>query len=156
MNFKKSAGIFFSFCFILSSTTLNSCSSSRESTHGYQLPNKEDFEGYQIIDGVDKYTITQDVSKTEKFAVVVRDISTTSYSYLEPRYMNSMTTYEGKTNCCRPEGALLGNSGLLVYKFSFIGKGETTVKLIARQKGLSVTAKEFESDKPFIMNFKVK
>ena len=130
-------------CLFASSVTLVSgCSTPKT----YQLPAQEEFQGYTIIDGVDKQSISVDVDKDEKIAIAVRDITTTSYSYLEPRYMNSMVNYEGKSQCCLPTSILMGNSGLTVYKFSFIGKGKTTIKLVARQKGLSTVANNFDND----------
>lgn len=133
------------FCSLLFLGTGNwvSCSSIPKT---YQLPYQDQFEGYKIIDGVDKQAVKVNVSQDEKVAVVLRDIATTSYSFLEPRYMNSMVNYDGKSACCNPNSPLMGNSGLVVYKFSFIGVGNTTVHIISRQKGLSPTADQFDTD----------
>jgi hypothetical protein len=70
---------------------LSGCSSTSKT---YDLPDKDDYQGYKIIDGVDKDTVSVKIDKNEKIAVVIRDISTTAYSYLEPRYTNAMVTYE--------------------------------------------------------------
>lgn len=128
-----------------------SCSTPKS----YILPKAEQYQGYKIIDGVDKDTVFAKIKTDEKIAVVLRDISTTSYSFIEPRYNNSMVQYDGKSQCCGPEGPIVGNTGLVVYKFSFIGKGKTTIKLIARQKGLSVTANSFETDHVYGVNVEV-
>lgn len=131
---------------------LAGCASSSKN---YVLPDKNDYQGYKIIDGVDKDTVSVNVDQDEKIAVVIRDISTTSYNYLEPRYMNAMVTYEGKGNCCAPTSILMGASGNLVYKFSFIGKGKTTIKIIARHKGQLITANSFDNDKVFSINVNI-
>ncbi len=128
------------------------CASSSKT---YDLPDKDDYQGYKIIDGVDKDTVSVKVDKDEKIAVVIRDISTTAYSYLEPRYANAMVTYEGKGKCCEPTSILMGASGNLVYKFSFIGKGKTTIKIIARHKGQLITANSLDDDKEFSINVNV-
>lgn len=140
--------------FALSSFVFDGCSSSSRT---YLLPEKEDYQGFKIIDGVDKNTLFVKVDREEKIAVVIRDIATTSYSYLEPRYMNSMVSYEGRGNCCMPtsQGMLVGSSGNLVYKFAFLGKGNTTIKIIARHKGESVTANKLEDDIEFTINVEV-
>jgi hypothetical protein len=121
---------------------LISCSTPKS----YVLPEKDQYQGYKIIDSVDKDTISVKIDKEDKIAVVLRDISTTSYSYLEPRFNNSMVRFDGKSQCCQPQNGLVGNSGLIVYKFSFIGKGTTSINIIARQKGLSTTANGFDTD----------
>ena len=131
---------------------LAGCASSSKN---YVLPNKDDYQGYKIIDGVDKDTVSVNVDKGDKIAVVIRDISTTAYNYLDPRYTNAMVTYEGKGKCCEPTSILMGASGNLVYKFSFVGKGKTTIKIIARHKGELVTASSLENDKEFSINVNV-
>ena len=108
------------------SFVFTSCSSTPKT---YTLPSKEEFQGYKIIDGVDKDSISVNADQDEKIAVVIRDIATTAYNYLEPRYMNSMVNYNGKGSCCLPTSIMMGNSGNVVYKFSFIGKGKTTIKI---------------------------
>lgn len=130
----------------------NSCSSTPKT---YVLPSNSDYQGYQIIDAVEKDTVAVELDKGERIAVVVRDITTTSYSYLEPRYMNSMVKYEGRSQCCRTNSLLIGNTGLAVYKFSFIGKGDTRIELISRQKGLSTTVTGFDTDHLISVNVKV-
>lgn len=122
----------------------------------YQLPAQDQYQDYKIIDSVDKDTIFAKVDPQEKIAVVFRDISTTSYSFLEPRFNNSMVRFEGKSRCCSPDGQNFGNTGLVVYKFSFIGKGNTTINMVARQKGLSPTANSFETDHLYTVNVQVK
>jgi hypothetical protein len=131
---------------------LAGCTSSSKN---YVLPDKNDYQGYKIIDGVDKDTVTVDADKGDKIAVVIRDISTTAYSHLEPRYNNAMVTYEGKSKCCEPTSILMGASGNTVYKFSFIGKGKTTIKIIARHKGELITANSLDDDKEFSINVNV-
>jgi hypothetical protein len=131
---------------------LAGCSSSPKT---YNLPNKEDYQGYKIIDGVDKDTVAVKVGKGDKIAVVIRDISTTAYNHLEPRYNNAMVTFEGKGKCCEPTSILMGASGNLVYKFSFVGKGKTTIKIIARHKGELITANSLDDDKEFSINVNV-
>ncbi|BBH51777.1 hypothetical protein [Fluviispira sanaruensis] len=111
--------------------------------------------GYLVVDGVDKDTVAVSIDKDEKIALVVRDISTTAYSYLEPSFNNAFVNYEGKTSCCTPKNGLIGASGSVVYKFAFIGKGKTAIKIVARQKGLLTTANSFETDKEFILNVEV-
>ncbi|WGL58532.1 hypothetical protein QEJ31_08260 [Pigmentibacter sp. JX0631] len=130
----------------------SSCSSTSKT---YVLPNEEDYQGYEIIDAVDKDTVSLKVDQDDKIAVVIRDISTTSYNYLDPRYMNSMVKFEGKSNCCKPTSITMGASGNLVYKFSFIGKGKTVIKIIARHKGKLITANSFDDDKEFSINLEV-
>lgn len=136
------------------SSVLTGCSSTPKT---YILPTQDQFQGYKIIDGVDKDTVFSKISLSdnEKIAVVVRDIATTSYSFIEPRFMNSMVKFEGKSKCCEPTSVLMGNTGLAVYKFSFIGKGNTTINVIARQKGLSPTANSFDTDRVFTINVQV-
>jgi hypothetical protein len=131
---------------------LAGCSSSSKT---YVLPNEDDYQGYDIIDGVDKDTVSVEVDKDDKIAVVIRDISTTSYNYLEPRYMNSMVKFDGKGSCCKPTSITMGASGNLVYKFSFIGKGKTVIKIIARHKGKLITANIFDDDKEFSINVNI-
>ncbi len=132
------------------------CSSSKN----YTLPPKSDYQGYRIIDGVDKDTIFAQVNldDNDKIAVAVRDIATTAYSYLEPRYMNSMVTYDGRSKCCESFSSqgLMGGAGLVVYKFSFIGRGTTQIHLVARHKGLSAIANEFDTDHVVTINVNVK
>lgn len=151
MNLKKN---FLQFLFMVAPLGLLSagCTSTPRT---YVLPSKSDYQGYKIIDAVDKDTVSVEVDKDERIAVVVRDIITTSYSYLEPRYMNSMVKYEGRSQCCRPSTMMPGASGLVVYKFSFIGKGDTRIELISRQKGLSTTAAGFDTDHMVSVNVKV-
>jgi hypothetical protein len=131
------------------------CSSTPKT---YVLPTKDQYQGYKIIDAVDKNTVFTKVNldDNEKLAVVMRDISTTAYSFIEPRYMNSMVHYDGKSQCCLSAGSLIGTSGLIVYKFSFIGKGNTAIKIIARQKGLSTTVDSFETDHLVTINVESK
>jgi len=131
---------------------LQGCASTPKT---YEMPSKNDYQGYKLIDAVDKDTVALSIDTEDKIAIVVRDIGTTSYSYLEPRYSNSMATYEGSSQCCAPTERLMGNSGLLVYKFSFTGKGNMTINLVARHKGLSTTAKSFDGDKTTSVNLKV-
>ncbi|APJ02597.1 protease inhibitor I42 family protein [Silvanigrella aquatica] len=131
---------------------LAGCTSSSRT---YELPKQADYQGYEIIDGVDKDTVSIEADKGDKIAVVIRDISTTAYSYIEPRYSNSMVTYEGSSKCCTPSSLLMGASGNAVYKFSFLGKGKTTIKIIARHKGESTTANSLDSDKVFTINVEV-
>lgn len=138
-------------CFT-SAILFSSCTSTSKT---YVLPSEEDFQGYEIIDAVDKDTVSLEVDQDDKIAVVIRDIGTTSYSYLEPRYMNSMVKFEGKSNCCKPTSITMGASGNLVYKFSFIGKGKTVIKIIARHKGKLNTANSFDDDKEFTINVNV-
>lgn len=133
-------------------SVISACSTPKT----YILPSDNQYQGYKIIDAVDKDTVFEKVETGDKIAVVLRDIATTSYSFIEPRYNNSMVRYEGKSQCCRPENALMGNSGLVVYKFSFIGKGTTAIHMIARQKGLSVTSQNFETDHVYSVNVEVK
>jgi hypothetical protein len=142
-----------SFSLLCSSASLflGGCATSKT----YELPSKNQFQGYKIIDAVEQDVVSIKVDRDEKIAIVVRDIGTTSYSYLEPRYMNSMITYEGLSSCCRPKDPLMGNSGLSVYKFSFIGLGETKIELIARHKGLLTTARHFDDDNTITVNVKV-
>lgn len=149
--FMKKLFTFAGLCF--SATLLFSSCSTTSKT--YVLPNEEDFQGYEIIDGVDKDTVSLEVDQDDKIAVVIRDIATTSYNYLEPRYMNSMVKFEGKSNCCKPTSVTMGASGNLVYKFSFIGKGKTVIKIIARHKGKLITANSFDDDKEFTINVNV-
>jgi len=141
---------------VLGLVTMGGCASNKT----YNLPADREFQGYTIIDAVDKDTVFVKVNskENEKIAVAVRDIATTAYSYLEPKYMNSMATYEGKTKCCASYSnqGLVGGAGLVVYKFSFIGKGETTISLVARHKGLSVTPSEFETDHVTTLQVNVK
>ncbi|KAB8030747.1 hypothetical protein [Fluviispira multicolorata] len=133
------------------------CASSPKNPN---LPSESESEnykinGYLVVDGIDKDTVSLKLDKEDKIAVVVRDISTTSYSYLEPRYHNTFVNYEGKASCCMPKNGLIGASGSSVYKFSFIGKGKTTIKLIKRQKGLLTTAVSFDTDEVFNINVEV-
>lgn len=132
-------------------TFLSACSSSKT----YNLPTEDQYQGYKIIDGVDKDTVFAKIKTEDKIAVVLRDISTTSYSFIEPRYNNSMAHFDGKSQCCGPDSPLMGNTGLIVYKFSFIGKGKTTINIVARQKGLSATANSFETDHVYSVNAEV-
>lgn len=134
------------FAVSLSSVCILSAFLSCTSSKNYTLPKQEQYQGYKILDGVDKDTLAVKLETNEKIAVVLRDITTTSYSFIEPRYNNSMVRYDGKSQCCGPNSPMMGNSGLIVYKFSFIGKGNTTINLVSRQKGLSVTAASFETD----------
>ncbi len=144
------------FCAV--SVTLFSILTGCTSSKNYVLPAQAEYQGYKIIDAVDKDTVFTKVSLSdqEKIAVVMRDIATTSYSFIEPRYMNSMVHYDGKSQCCSGEASRIGNSGLVVYKFSFIGKGATTINIIARQKGLSVTTNNFETDHVYTVNVDIK
>ena len=142
------ATLYFATPFILAG-----CASSSKT---YVFPDKDDYQGYKIIDGVDKDTVFAKVETEDKIAVVLRDIATTSYSFIEPRYNNSMVHFDGKSQCCGPDSPLMGASGLIVYKFSFIGKGTTAINIIARQKGLSVTASSFETDHVVTVNAEVK
>ena len=129
----------------------SSCSSSKSNN----LPSQEQYEGYKIIDSVDRDTVNVKIDKEEKIAVVFRDISTTAYSFLEPRYNNSMVRFDAKSNCCNSDPQMMGNSGKIVYKFSFIGKGDTTINLVARHKGLSPTTKSFDDDRVYTINVHV-
>ena len=131
---------------------LTACSSTPKN---YELPSSDQFQGYTILDSVERDTVSATVKNNEKIAVALRDIVTTSYSFIEPRYSNSMVHYDGASNCCHPNTHLIGNSGLAVYKFSFIGKGQTTIHIIARQKGLSAVANHFETDHDYEINVNV-
>ena len=133
-------------------SVVSSCSTPKN----YVLPTQDQYQGYKIIDGVDKDTVFAKIETDDKIAVVLRDITTTSYSFIEPRYNNSMVHFDGKSQCCGPDSPLKGNTGLVVYKFSFIGKGTTAINIIARQKGLSVTAATFETDHVYNINAEVK
>ncbi|MES2614482.1 MAG: hypothetical protein V4591_03605 [Bdellovibrionota bacterium] len=122
----------------------------------YALPSQDQYQGYKIIDGVDKNVLFAKINTEDKIAVVLRDIGTTSYSFIEPRYNNSMVHFDGKSQCCGPDSPIMGNSGLVVYNFSFIGKGTTAINIISRQKGLSPTAASFETDHVYVINAEVK
>ncbi len=124
----------------------------------YSLPVDSEFLGFRIVDAVDKDTVflKTALDDHEHIAVFMRDISTTAYSYIEPRYMNSMVKFEGSQRCCRMKENVPGNTGLVVYKFSFIGRGETTIHMIARHKGLSPTANSFDSDHESMIEIQVK
>ena len=139
-----------------SSITFASFFSGCTSKKPSYMPSKDEYPGYTLIDSVDKDTTAAEVEKDGKVAIVFRDISTTSYSFLEPHYSNSMVHYDGKSNCCAPQNGLVGNSGMIVYKFSFIGKGNTTINLVARQKGLSATANSFDTDHVYTTTVHVK
>jgi hypothetical protein len=141
---------------LLSSFALSTVTACKSAPKTYELPKDEDYPGYTIIDGVGKDTIDAEATGNDKIAVVLRDISTTSYSFIEPRYSNSIVSYDGVSHCCRTNLSLVGNSGLIVYKFSFIGKGNTVIHIIARQKGLSATPKAFETDRDISIHVKVK
>ena len=136
----------------LCSAVFTGCSSSGKN---YTLPEGDEYQGYKIIDGVDKNSLREEVSTGDKLAVVVRDIATTAYSYLPPRFNNSMVDFEGLVRCCTSTSPVMGNSGLSVYRFKFIGKGNTTIRLVARQKGLSPTANHFDTDNIVELNVKV-
>lgn len=151
MMFKTFVSLFLTS--FLSLGFLNSCSSTPKT---YELPAQNQFPGYKIIDGVDRDSLDIKIDRDKKIAVVVRDIGTTSYSYLEPRYNNSIVTYEGLSRCCRPTSMLMGNSGLAVYKFSFIGLGKTKIELVSRQKGLSTVASHFDTDNVVRIDLNIK
>lgn len=149
MRFKKRVALGF-LCF-LSGASFVGCVTPKN----HDVPPAEQFSGYQIIDAVDRNTVSVRVYKNDKIAILVRDIATTSYSYLEPRYMNSMATFEGLSSCCKPNQTLLGNTGLAVYQFSLIGVGDTKIQLVARHKGLSQTANHLDDDQVTTINVKV-
>jgi hypothetical protein len=119
------------------------------------LPSADLYPGYKIIDSVDKDTAETTIKSGEKIAIVLRDNSTTAYSFIEPRYNNSMVHFDGKSNCCLANPKLIGSSGMAVYKFSFIGLGKTNIQIIARHKGLSSTAESFDTDLTYATNVEV-
>lgn len=129
------------------------CVTQEKTTH--RLPQRNEFPGYRMVDAVDKDEVSLGVSRDDRVVVFVRDIATTSYSYLEPRYNNSMVQYEGQSNCCLPSDRRMGNTGLSAYKFSFIGLGETKIQLVSRHKGASITANHLDDDHVVTIRLKV-
>lgn len=115
---------------------------------------QDQFGDYTIVDAVDKDVVSVKLSSGSKIAVIVRDVSTTSYSFLEPRYSNSIVNYEGLSFCCRHEH-LVGQSGFAIYRFAFVGKGITSIRFIARQKGMNATAGHLDSDQETVVTAQV-
>ncbi|RDB37263.1 hypothetical protein [Spirobacillus cienkowskii] len=144
----KLLGIFYA----IGSFMVGCSTSSRSIEENNNLPSQNEIQGYKIISGLNKDSVSIEVDKDDKIAVVLKDITTTSYNYLEPRFSGSMVKFDGKNKCCMPKGVALGNSGNVVYKFSFIGEGKTTITIVARQKSESPTAKSLENDKTFTIN----
>jgi hypothetical protein len=147
----KLLGIFYA----IGSFMVGCSTSNRLIEENNNLPTKNELQGYKILNGIDKDSISIDVDKEDKIAVVLRDITTTSYNYLEPRFSGSMVKFDGKNKCCMPKGVALGNSGNVVYKFSFLGEGKTTITIIARPKSESPTAKSLDNDKTFTLNLDI-
>ena len=80
----KLLGIFYA----IGSFMVGCSTSSRSIEENNNLPSQNEIQGYKIISGLNKDSVSIEVDKDDKIAVVLKDITTTSYNYLEPRTLN--------------------------------------------------------------------
>lgn len=134
---------------------MQSCTSAK--THADNFPSQMDYPGYDLIDARHTDNLALNVKRTTKIAVVVRDLSVTAFTNLEfPRYDKKIVVFEGSDRCCVPNNGMVGATGLMVYRFHFIKTVEDTkIQLIARHKGLSMTADHFDSDLVTTLKLKI-
>lgn len=124
---------------------IESCTSASKPKDNF--PSAAQYSGYELVDARHTTTFALNVKQHSKVAVVVRDLAVTAFTNLDnPVYDRKMVEFEGLDHCCAPDSRVMGGSGLVVYRFHFIQKGETKIQLIARHKGLSTTADHYDSD----------
>ncbi len=139
--------------YVCASLLFSGCSSSIIKNE--MSSKQEDLKDHIVVDARDQKIITLDVRQKDKIALILRDIATTSYFYLEPRYSSTALAYEGITHCCFPKKLMMGNSGNIIYKFNVLQEGQTSIEIIARHKGLSSTLAHEDTDIRFLLKLQV-
>lgn len=126
------------------SLMVQSCTSAKTTKDNF--PAQIDYPNYELIDARHTTDMSLTAKQNSKLAIVVRNLAVTAYTNLEtPVYDKKMVAFEGVDRCCVPNG-MMGSSGLMVYRFRILRKGDTTIQLIARHKGFSERTPRFDND----------